>query len=735
MKIKELYIENLKGVRQVHLTNVPDTVVIAGPNGCGKSSVLDCIRILKSVHGGYEPGEADLLWNDMGATRRFGLRSLLRDRNSPGRVEAVVEFSDREHDFLTSGDAKYAITEAAWRRRFPQQDMWQLRWRGIRTPEMLQSTKEVEQEAEVMQGKIRSELQQRRVRALLDIQPGGQVVISAATTLHVAWSTFQPSRLGVVDFHGSQRTYAREALNQITLNEDDEENRWRSSSLYNYANKYTNVKNAMASEYIRTVLRTRSDGTLPDSGPNMIDEMRELIGGFLKGKTFDGPVIGKDGEITFPVVTSDGTTHDIDDLSSGEKEVVFGYLRAKTQTPTDSIIMIDEPELHLNPGLMRGLARFYQEGIGGSQANQLWLVSHSDAFLRDAVRTGGMKVFHMEHCGAGQDNQIHPVDADDEVESLFLELVGDIATFRPTGPLIMLEGAPAGTDKWIVEQLFPKLGEAATVVGVGDAGQTEKVAQVFEAIERQNYQRRRVIAIRDGDATTRRRRRTSDTPGVFEWNRYHIENYLLEEKYVARALRRLTREEATQRTSDQEVRHGLVEIARGLVGDFVRERVEMDLRDGIRRSSRLSSTANDVSEGEDVAVLLAERTAQISRKVADYHASFGQEDAIRERLDAERQELEETLKGDEWKRCFRGRDILGRFVGSFANGIRRDTFVTAVVREMQSDQYRPPEMCQTLERAGLSAEADLAIGGSRGGELVDEPHEPRRRSLARLFGR
>ena len=429
MKIKELLIENLKGVRQVHLTDVPDTVVIAGPNGCGKSSVLDCIRILKTVHGGYEPGESDLLWTDMGANRRFGLRSLLRNRASLGRVEAMIEFSERECAFLSSDDAKFAITEAAWRRRFPQQDMWQLRWRGIRTPEMLQSTEEVEREATEMQATIRRELREHRVQALLHIQPGGQVLISNATTLHVAWSTFQPSRLGVIDFHGSQRTYAREALNQITLNEDDEENRWRSASLYNYGNKYTNVKNAMASEYVRQVIRDRTPGSSSGDRRNMIDEMRELIGGFLKGKTFDGPVIGNDGQITFPVVTSDGTTHDIDDLSSGEKEVVFGYLRAKTQTPTDSIVMIDEPELHLNPALMRGLARFYQEGIGGGQGNQLWLVSHSDAFLRDAVRTGGMRVFHMEHCGAGQGNQIHAVDADDEVESLFLELVGDIATF------------------------------------------------------------------------------------------------------------------------------------------------------------------------------------------------------------------------------------------------------------------------------------------------------------------
>ena len=701
MRINQLHVSNLKGVRELDMADVPDTVVIAGPNGCGKSSVLDCIRVLKSVHGGYEPGEADLLWNDIGATRRRGLRSLLRDPQSAGRVEAIIEFSERERQYLVSPDARYAITEAAWRRRFPQQDMWQLRWRGIRTPEMLQSTPEVEEEAAAMQKKIEQELQTSTITAFLEIQPGGQVIISAATTLHVAWSTFQPGRLGVIDFHGSQRTYARESLSQISLNEDDEENRWRSSSLYNYANKYTNVKNAMASEYVREVLRHRSDAEAGDGGTSMIQEMQDLIKGFLKGKSFKGPIIGKSGEITFPVVTADGSVHDIDDLSSGEKEVVFGYLRAKTQTPIDSIIMIDEPELHLNPALMRGLAKFYQEGIGGGQGNQLWLVSHSDAFLRDAVRTGGMKVFHMEHCGVGQGNQVHAVDAEDEVEKLILEIIGDIATFKPTGPLIILEGRTSGTDKWIIEQLFPTLAESSTLVGAGGVVQLEKVAEVFEAIEKQNYERRAVFAISDGDATTRPGRRPEESERRFRWDRYHIENYLLEEEYLVKALRRLTRDEEAQGMTAHTVGKHLEAIANGLVESFAQERVEMDLREGIRQASRLPGTV-EASDGEgDVATILSQRIDNIVHHVTSYGANDGREAEIRTRLAKEKAELQATLSNQEWKKCFKGRDIIGRFVGQFGKGIPKETFVTAVVREMQNDGYQPLGMQNVLDRIGL----------------------------------
>lgn len=282
----------------------------------------------------------------------------------------------------------------------------------------------------------------------------------------------------------------------------------------------------------------------------------------------------------------------------------------------------------------------------------------------------------------------------------------------------------------MVEQLFPKLSEAATIVGVGSVGQLEKVAQVFDAIERQDYQRRRVIAIRDGDAATRRGGRASDAPNVLRWDRYHIESYLLEEKYVSKALKRLTRDPKSQRITDVDVLRQLKEVARELVDDFARERVEMDLRDGIRQSSRLSGTAKEAPAGEDVSGLLAQRISEIARSVCDYHVEFGQEGSIRERLFSERRELESTLEGDEWKKCFKGKDVIGRFVGRFANGIGRDTFITAIVREMQNDEYQPPGMCEVFGAAGLANESGL---GKESSDMHEE--RPSRRRLRRFFER
>ena len=54
MKIKRLEIENFKAIKHIKLDGLSDTVLIAGPNGCGKSCIFHAIRLLKSTIGGYQ---------------------------------------------------------------------------------------------------------------------------------------------------------------------------------------------------------------------------------------------------------------------------------------------------------------------------------------------------------------------------------------------------------------------------------------------------------------------------------------------------------------------------------------------------------------------------------------------------------------------------------------------------------------------------------------------------------
>ena len=50
-----------------------------------------------------------------------------------------------------------------------------------------------------------------------------------------------------------------------------------------------------------------------------------------------------DGKLTFPVLLRPGEQHDLNELSSGEREVMYGNLRLRNLTPTHSTILLESP--------------------------------------------------------------------------------------------------------------------------------------------------------------------------------------------------------------------------------------------------------------------------------------------------------------------------------------------------------------------------------------------------------
>jgi len=208
-----------------------------------------------------------------------------------------------------------------------------------------------------------------------------------------------------------------------------------------------------------------------DSGSSdyLSETLSELFSKFFPGKEFSGPIPSPSGTLDFPVKLESGAKHDIDDLSSGEKELLFGYLRLRNSAPENSILLIDEPEIHLNPALLPGLAEFYQKHIGKNLKNQLWLTTHSDTLFRDAIGQSGFTVFHMQSAEGIEDvdNQLHVIGGDDPIDRAIADLVG--VTYRPHGKIVFLEGEHhsadgngSGFDIEMTTKLFPRFASAST---------------------------------------------------------------------------------------------------------------------------------------------------------------------------------------------------------------------------------------------------------------------------------
>lgn len=114
---------------------------------------------------------------------------------------------------------------------------------------------------------------------------------------------------------------------------------------------------------------------------NVRDEVIAEINGIFDILDMDTRLIGMSTETTeiLPIFTnSSGDKFDINELSSGEKQLFLRTLAIKMLNPENSIILIDEPELSLHPKWQQKIVDVYRK-IG--ENNQIIIATHSPHIL------------------------------------------------------------------------------------------------------------------------------------------------------------------------------------------------------------------------------------------------------------------------------------------------------------------------------------------------------------------
>ncbi len=328
---------------------------------------------------------------------------------------------------------------------------------------------------------LRREIDKPELHARLELAASGEYSIANSPTLELIFSTYAPTDLGVIDYHSATRNYGREQVTNVNLDVTNVSDRGRNSALYNTQNKYTSVKSEMASAYIRELL-AREAGVNTPAKNQIIGTLKELFDIFFPGKQFLGPRPTADGKLLFQIELNGGSRHDLDELSSGEKEVLLGYLRLRNSAPRNSVILMDEPELHLNPRLIRGLPRFYQKHLGQALNNQIWMNTHSDTLLREAVDEPAFAVFHMQPATGGMaGNQAHRLLVTEDVDRAVIDLIGDLATYSPHARIVILEGGgDSEVDFNLIRQLFPQFSERVNLVSGGSKARTRELHDLLE---------------------------------------------------------------------------------------------------------------------------------------------------------------------------------------------------------------------------------------------------------------
>lgn len=696
MKFEEVRIENFRGISQVNLADLPTTVVVAGPNGCGKSSIFDALRLWKSAYAGYQSQDNEIQW----WLAEFGLQQgqnpfsrVLQDPTRPFVVHASISLTDDEKAWLRS-HASELLRSSIYKKMYPNGIPSPAVGRGRVIAQSLQGNEpHVQQQIFAQLPAFLQEIEQSRLNATLTCSPSGEANRTPSVALEQIFSLYDGKNVGIIDYHSPHRTFVREEIGGINLQIDQYQNQREQSALYNPQNKYSGVKAELASAYIRDLIAQAAGNPTDSLGLRLSDTLEELFTTFFPGKKFAGVQPVGDGSLKFEVQTPAGN-HDINDLSSGEKELLYGYLRLRNYAPRNSIILLDEPELHLNPRLTDGLTEFYHRHIGLALNNQIWLVTHSDTILRQAVGRDGYKVFHMLTAGnpLAKPEQALEIKADADVEQAVIDLVGDLAAYKPGAKIVFLEGSGEQPfDQNLLVELFPEFTATVNLISSGSKARVRKISDLLSRARDAGVVVGKAFAITDRDSEEAP---SDDAENAFSWDRYHIENYLLEPDFIQKTLIDLNLARSIDVRPEE-----LLKLLAACAEDTLPQMVRHELEDGASKVLVRAISANTPRDTEfKVAALRAalEESEQRIRQLMKNSLSQG---SLEERETEIRNRFVEDLKTGRWIGTFRGRDILKRFVAKHMNGIvRYEVFRDLIVARMRDAKHRPEGIAAVLEK-------------------------------------
>jgi hypothetical protein len=218
---------------------------------------------------------------------------------------------------------------------------------------------------------------------------------------------------------------------------------------------------------------------------------------------------------------------DLDDLSSGEKEVLNTFIRFHQLNPSGAVILFDEADAHLHPDLERRYLRVLRN-IG--QGNQLWLTAHSPEMMI-AAGTDALYTVLKEPLLAGG-NQFQRVTTSEDLHAALTEIMGSRGLVSFNQRIVFIEGEESSADREVYEKFYPPGAQHISFVPTGNSAAVRKTAErvndlLSSSIEFQHY-----FSIVDGDidraipppASTKRR--------LFQLPVYHVENLLLDDDVI-----------------------------------------------------------------------------------------------------------------------------------------------------------------------------------------------------------
>jgi predicted ATPase len=389
MHLRRLRIENFRALEKIDVEFESRVSVIIGPNAVGKTTVLEAIRLAKGLLAPRTPSESTQTLQALGAVsphmpQRLFPAALTTKPNLPLVVKCTYEVTDEEIVKLQSLLPRLATSVA-------QQSVGLAFSAPAQAVAFLSSPMG---QAAVAQARKSLDPEFARVQAsrtidlnlTIDFQSGQ---ISGGDSIQqVMFSTLEqslPPNSALFSYFPADRALPT-GEQPVQLGMADTVNQLESYNSQPQL-KYQRLKTAIFNSIISG-----------DAGRSDLKKQFQLIfEQILRGRELGEIGVNELGMLSIPIKDTDsGAEFQVDGLSSGEKGLILTFLLIGQTVEQNGIILLDEPELHLNPAVCRHLLQFFVDEYSEKKKIQGIICSHSAELLAATFERPSCALYHLK---------------------------------------------------------------------------------------------------------------------------------------------------------------------------------------------------------------------------------------------------------------------------------------------------------------------------------------------------
>lgn len=390
--------------------------------------------------------------------------------------------------------------------------------------------------------------------------------------------------------------------------------------------------------------------------PDPLEKYKAIFSSILPTKTLLEINPAAPGEFRFQ--DQSGQILQFSALSSGEQEVIKVLFDVARKDIRHSVIIVDEPELHLHPTLTFKLIETLKSI--GDHTNQFIFLTHSPDIISTYYSTGDVYFIDQKVSGSNQAHRLSDLDHEHrEVASLIGQNLGMFAVGKK---LVFVEGEKSSIDRLCYQKVAQTIDPEIKILPAGSVLNILTLNNIEEQIRKAIFGID-LYMIRDRDGLSDHQVEILEKNGRIKClKRRHIENYFLDEEILFTVAQKLYLVEKESPLNKEYIANSIKRIA------------EESLSFNVYKNAKDYLTLNHFLKPPSVKSIEKKHIDQVKLEIKSSISSNREELAKEisdEKIEAwitnEELRLKKKLEDGGWINEFQGKYIFNRICGEILN--------------------------------------------------------------------